>query len=105
MLSELQQRILQVCENSWIKRVASVTRVETRGMKDHREEIGTNGLYGWQNSKQPDELGWIHSQNEMSREETWRLWETRKTTAKMGGLCEERSKESIGGRTVERKGQ
>ena len=29
----------------------------------------------------------------------------RKTTAKMGGLCEERSEKGRGGRKVERKGQ
>ena len=34
-----------------------------------------------------------------------RFRKTRKTTAKMGGLCEERSEKSRGGRKVERKGQ
>ena len=34
-----------------------------------------------------------------------RFQKTRKTTAKMGGLCEERSEKGRGGRKVERKGQ
>ena len=34
--------------------------------------------------------------------ETRRLHKTRKTTAKMGGLCEERSKKGRGGRKVEK---
>ena len=33
------------------------------------------------------------------------LQKTRKTTAKMGGLCEERPEKGRGGRKVERKGQ
>ena len=32
------------------------------------------------------------------------LQKTRKTTAKMGGLCEERSEKGRGGRKMERKG-
>ena len=36
---------------------------------------------------------------------TRNLQKTRKTTAKMGGLCEERSEKGRGGRKVERKGQ
>ena len=37
--------------------------------------------------------------------ETRMLWKTRKATAKMGGLYEERPKKGRGGRKVERKGQ
>ena len=40
-LSELHQHKLQVCENNWIRRIAGVRRVERRGMKDLREEVGT----------------------------------------------------------------
>ena len=53
-----------------------------------------------------DSMGWIHGQNERQEEiiekiggnETRRLRKTRKTTAKMGGLGEERSKKGRGGR-------
>ena len=38
-LSELHQH--KVCENNWIRRIAGVRRVERRGMKDLREEVGT----------------------------------------------------------------
>ena len=37
-LSELHQHKLQVCENSWIRRIAGVRRVERQRMKDLREE-------------------------------------------------------------------
>ena len=37
--------------------------------------------------------------------ETRRLQKTRKTTAKMGGLCEERSKKGRGGKKLGRKDQ
>ena len=55
-------------------------------------------------------MGWTLGQNER-REVTEkicdkaarRLQKTRKTTAKMGGLCEERSEKGRGGRKVERK--
>ena len=40
-LSEIHQHKLQVCENNWIRRIAGVTRVERRRMKDLREEVGT----------------------------------------------------------------
>ena len=40
-LSELHQHKLQVCENNWIRNIAGVRRVERRGMKDLREEVGT----------------------------------------------------------------
>ena len=40
-LPELHQHKLQVCENVWIRRIASVKRVERRRMKHLREEIGT----------------------------------------------------------------
>ena len=57
-------------------------------------------------------MGWTHGQNERREitekirdKETRRLQKTRKTTAKMGGLCEERSEKGRGGRKVERKGQ
>ena len=53
-----------------------------------------------------------HGQNERleitekirDNEARW-LHKTRKTTAKMGGLCEERPEKGRGGRKVERKGQ
>ena len=57
-------------------------------------------------------MGRMHGQNERWQitEKIWdkearRLQKTRKTTAKMGGLCEERSEKGRGGRKVERKGQ
>ena len=57
-------------------------------------------------------MGWTHGQNERweitekirDNEARW-LQKTRKTTAKMGGLCEERPEKGRGGRKVERKGQ
>ena len=39
-MSELQQHKLQVCENNWIRSIASVTRVERRRMTDLREDVG-----------------------------------------------------------------
>ena len=55
-------------------------------------------------------MGWTHGQNErraitekIRDKETRRLQKTRKTTAKMGGLCENRSKKGRGGRKVEKK--
>ena len=40
-LSEPHQHKLQVCENSWIRRIAGVKRVERMRMKDLGEEVGT----------------------------------------------------------------
>ena len=40
-LSEQQPCRLLVCENNWIRRVASVKRVERRRIKYLREEVGT----------------------------------------------------------------
>ena len=45
------------------------------------------------------------SYEEIRYKEARRLHQTRKTTAKMGGLCEERSEKGRGGSKVERKGQ
>ena len=39
-MSELQQHKLQVCENNWIRSIASVKRVERRRMTDLREDVG-----------------------------------------------------------------
>ena len=56
-------------------------------------------------------MGWTHGTNEWwqttekSREEARRLQKTRKTTAKMGGQCEERFEKGKGGRKMERTGQ
>ena len=57
-------------------------------------------------------MGWTHGQNELREiTETIRdkyarsLQKKRKTTAKKGDLCEERSEKGRGGGTVERKGQ
>ena len=36
-----QKDKLQVCENNWIRKIAAVSRVEIRRMKDLREEVGT----------------------------------------------------------------
>ena len=60
-LSELHQHKLQVCENNWIRRITGVRRVERWRMKYLREEVGTKA---WQNSQEPDEMGWTHGQNE-----------------------------------------
>ena len=74
-----------------------------------REEVGARIV-----SKivKPGEMGWTHGQNvrreiaeNISDRETRMLQKTRKSTAMMGGLCEERSKKGRGGRKVERKGQ
>ena len=54
-------------------------------------------MRSWQNNKKPCEISWTHGVNEKQKitEENWdketrSLQETRKTTAKMGGLPEER---------------
>ena len=44
------------------------------------------------------------TENIRDKEARW-LQKTRKATAKMGELCEERSEKGRGGRKVERKGQ
>ena len=57
-------------------------------------------------------MGWTHGKNERreitekipDKEIRW-LQKTKKTTAKMGGLREERSKKDRGGRKVERIGE
>ena len=38
-LTELQHR-LQVCENNWVRKIASVTRADRRRMVELREETG-----------------------------------------------------------------
>ena len=38
-LTELQHR-LQVCENNWVRKIARVTRADTRRMVELREETG-----------------------------------------------------------------
>ena len=55
-------------------------------------------------------MGWTHGQNESWENtekirdiEKRRLRKTRKTTAEMGGLCEDRCKKGRGGRKVKRK--
>ena len=105
-LSEVHQHKLQVRENNWIRNIAGVRRVERRRMKDLREEVGTkacivgrivksrrNGLdiiYG------PNERG---QTTEKSRDKEARRFQiTRKTTATMEGLCEERSEKGRRGR-------
>ena len=56
-------------------------------------------------------MGWTHGQNERQeitekiRDKDTRLQKMRKTTARMGGLCEERSEKDRGGRKVDRKFQ
>ena len=57
-------------------------------------------------------MGWTHGKNERWNineknrdKETRRFQKTRKTTAMMGGLCEDRSENGRGGRKVERKGE
>ena len=77
------------------------------------EEVGTKAcIVGRIVKKEPDEMGWTHGLNERrdTTEKTWdketrRLQKTRKTTAKMGGLCEDRSEKGRGGRHLERKCQ
>ena len=80
-------------------------------MKDLRHEVGTKACVVGKRVKSRMKLAGhaVRMKEERSpkRSETRnrRLQTTRKTTAKMGGLCEERSKKGRGGRKVERKGQ
>ena len=39
-LTKLQQQRLQVCENNWVRRIATVTRADRRRMVELREEMG-----------------------------------------------------------------
>ena len=39
-MSEKQQMKLQVCENSWVRRIAGVKRIVKRKMDELREEVG-----------------------------------------------------------------
>ena len=105
-LPEMHQHKLQICANNWIRRISGVVRVGRRIMKDLREEVETKACI------EPDEMGWTHGQNERRKitektrdKEARQFQKTRKTTTKMGDLCEERSEEGRGRRKVERKGQ
>ena len=44
--------------------ISAVKRVERRRMKDLREEVGTKVCTVSKIVKEPDEMGWIHGQNE-----------------------------------------
>ena len=98
-LSELHQHKLQVCENNWIRKIAEVRRVERRIMKDLREEVGTKACIVGKIVK--SRMTWAGHMVRMkddklpkSRDkEARRFQKTRKTTAKMGGLCEERQQQ------------
>ena len=80
-------------------------------MKDLREELGTKACIVGKIVK--SRMKWAGHMVRMkddklpkSRDkEARRLQKTRKTTAKMAGLCEERSEKGRGGRKMERKGQ
>ena len=111
-LSELHQHKLQVCENNWIRKIAGVRRVERRRMKYLREEVGTKACivgklvksrmkWAWHMVRMKDDKLPKKSRDKEAR----RFQKTRKTTAKMGGLCEERSEKGRGGRQIERKGK
>ena len=39
-LTDLQQQRLQVCENNWVRKIASVTRADRQRMVELREETG-----------------------------------------------------------------
>ena len=39
-MTELQQQMLQVCENNWARKIARVTRADRRRMVELREETG-----------------------------------------------------------------
>ena len=108
-LSEQQQRRLQVCKNNWIRRIVGEKRLERRRMKDMREEVGTKASIVGKIVKSRTKWDFRIKRWEISEKSrdkgTRRLQKTRKTTAKMGGLCEERYKKGRGGRKVERKGQ
>ena len=39
-VTELQQQRLQVCENNWVRKIATVTRADRRRMVELREETG-----------------------------------------------------------------
>ena len=81
-------------------------------MKDLREEVGTKAcivgkivksrmkLAGHMVRMKDDKLP-----KKIRDKEARRFQKTRKTTVKMGGLCEEISEKGKGGRKVERKGQ
>ena len=77
-------------------------------MNDLREEVGTKACIVGKIVK--SRMKWAEHMVRMKDEkirdkEARRLQKTRKTTAKMGGLCEERFEKGRGGRKVERKGQ
>ena len=80
-------------------------------MKDLREEVGTKACIVGRIVK--SRLKWAgymvrmkEDITEKSRDkEARRFQKTGKTTAKMGGLCEERSEKGRGGRKMERKGK
>ena len=80
-------------------------------MKDIREEVVTKACIVGKIVK--SRMKWAGHMVRMRREitrkirdkEVRRLQKTRKNTAKMGGLCEERSEKGRGGRKVERNGQ
>ena len=81
-------------------------------MKDLREEVGTKACIVGKIVK--SRMKWAGHMVRMKDDklpkrardkEARRFQKTRKTTAKMGGLCEERPEKGRGGRKMERKGQ
>ena len=88
--------------------VSGVKSVEGRIIKHQREEIGTDTCIAGR-TVEPDEMGSTHGQKErrkiIEKSRDRQLQKTRTTTAKMGGLSEERPKKGRGRSKVERKGQ
>ena len=111
-LSELNQHTIQVCGNNWIRTIPGVRRVERRRMKDQWEEVETKACIVCRIVK--SRMTWAGHMVRMKDDklpknvrdkEARRFQKTRKTTAKMGGMCDERSEKGRGRRHVERKCQ
>ena len=93
-LTELQQHRLQVCENNWVRKIASATRADRRRMVELRKETGVQ----WSLTERlvRSRLQWDGHVERMADErlpkraaELREQEETREANTEMGGLCKE----------------
>ena len=93
-LTELQQQTLQVCENSWVRKIARVTRADRRRMVELRKRDGSAEELDRETGEKQITVGWTRRKDGgwQTTEDSGRvMWagqeETREAKAEMGGLC------------------
>ena len=90
-LTERQQQRLQVCENTWVRRIVGVKRVDRRRMDELREEIGVQmslmgrlvkfqlrraGHLMWmRKERMPKRADRLREQGKRKRGRLWLRWE------------------------------